>query len=50
MNHWPHLHFPPEQFWALSEANRELCLAMIRAFCEEIALQEQIGMRTPPDE
>ncbi|AZS78755.1 MULTISPECIES: hypothetical protein [Achromobacter] len=50
MNDWPIPNFPLEQFRALSLADKELCLAMIRAYCAEAALQEQIGMRFPEDE
>ncbi|MGE8565122.1 MAG: 2'-5' RNA ligase [Achromobacter sp.] len=50
MNDWPIPNFPLEQFRALSLADKELCLAMIRAYCAEIALQEQIGMRPSEDD
>ncbi|AYD63988.1 2'-5' RNA ligase [Achromobacter sp. LC458] len=50
MNTWPYPDFPPAEFRALSEADKELCITMIRAFCAEIALQEARGMRPDPNE
>ncbi|EHK66017.1 hypothetical protein KYC_12848 [Achromobacter arsenitoxydans SY8] len=48
MDTWPFPEFPPERFAQLPVEDKELCLVMIRAYLAEIALQEQIGMRTRP--